>query len=389
MRHLNIQATNVLVRNLRSKKRIKVNQGGTRSSKTWSIAQILACVRAFEMTGEVFTIVRKTFPALRATAMRDFFDVLNKYDLYKPENHDKTNHIYTLNGNEIEFVSVDQPQKIRGRKRKILWPNETNELSLEDWRQLMLRTTGEVFLDYNPSDEFHWIYDEVLVRDDVELIKSTYLDNTFLDVTTIKEIERLKEIDENYWRIYGLGERGVSGTTIYTNWQHCDELPADGERIYGLDFGFNHPTALIEVVLKDGNVFARERLYESFLTNSDLIPRMKELNLGDSYIYADTEDPNRIMELKRAGFNIKDADKAAGSVKAGITLIKGRLVYLTKDSVNADKERKSYKWKEKDGKALDEPVKLNDDLMDALRYAVYTHLHKPKARGYATKPVGL
>ena len=369
----NIQSTIVFEKNLQSQKRIKANEGGTRSSKTYSIAQLIALLAAAEPKPEVYAICRKTFPALKATAMRDFFTIIKSWGWYNENNHNKSDHIYKLNNTEIEFFSLDEPEKVRGRKRKILWSNEANELTYEDWRQLLFRTSGDVYIDYNPSDEFSWIYDHVLTRTDCELIKSTYKDNPFLEETIINEIERLKGTDENYWKIYGLGLRGVSASKIYSHWQLCQDLPKDAERIFGLDFGFNNQTCLAEVRIKDNDIYARERLYKSFMTNSDLIEWLKAHHMQDKIIYADSAEPDRIKEIEDAGFIIEPANKA---VLMGIDSIKTRKFFITNDSVNGQKEAKSYSWKTgKDGRRLDEPVKHNDHFMDAVRYAVYTYFN--------------
>lgn len=376
---LNLQATEVYRRNFEAlesgKYRFIVNQGGTRSSKTYSIAQIYVTL-LYQVHGEVFTVVRKTLPALKFSAMKDFFDIMKEADVYSEEKHNKTELIYRQNDNELEFLAVDQPQKIRGRKRKYLWCNEANELTYEDFQQLNLRTTGIIFLDYNPSDEYHWIYEKIITRDDALFIQSTYLDNPFLDEATIKEIERLKGVDENYWRIYGLGERGISQTTIYTHWEFFDELPEGGETIYGLDFGYNHQMAMVEVRLKDDDVYAREMLYETHLTVGDVITRLKN-DKFKGRIYADSAEPQNIEEMKRAGLDVIPCKKGKDSVKNGIDALKSRKLYITKDSVNMLKEIKSYRWREKDDKVLDEPVKENDHLMDATRYAVHTRVSQP------------
>lgn len=301
--------------------------------------------------------------------MKDFFDIMRNEGLYKQELHNKTELTYRFRTNEIEFISVDQPQKVRGRKRQYLWMNEANEFSLEDYRQLSMRTEGSIFMDFNPSDEFHWIYDHVLTRDDSELIKSTYIDNPFLPRSIVKEIETYKTLDQNYWRVYGLGERGVSELKIYSHWK-IDERQEFDETIYGLDFGFNNPTALVRIGIKDQQYYWKELLYESHLTNTELINRLKDMKLGNARIYADSAEPQRIEEIRKAGFNIKPSDK---DVKKGIDHIKSHAFYITKDSVNLLKEVKSYSWKEKDGRALDEPVKQYDHLLDAGRYAVHTH----------------
>ena len=179
--------------------RIQVHQGGTRSGKSFSIlTAIIELCYLNENAGAVITIVRKTFPAVRATIMRDFFEILEREGIYNVDLHNKSEATYLLFGNLVEFVSIDQPQKIRGRKRSLLFANEANELDLESWRQLIMRTTGipngpAIIIDYNPSDEFHWIYDHVLTRDDHEFFQTTYKDNPFLPKSTVAEIERLQE----------------------------------------------------------------------------------------------------------------------------------------------------------------------------------------------------
>lgn len=320
-------------------------------------------------------------PSLRATAMRDFFTILRNLDLYKEEHHKKTENIYTLNGNEIEFFGLDEPQKVRSRRRDFLWINEGNELSLESFRQLNMRTNERVFIDFNPSDEFHWIYDDVFTRDDCEIIVSTYKDNPFLPPEVIAEIERYKDIDENYWNIYGLGQRGASQVRIYTTYHLIDKLP-EGEEIMGLDFGYNHPTSLSRTILKDDDIYSEELIYQSHLTNPELIQKMNDMGISKkTYIYADAEDPARIEEIKKAGFNIIAAIKDPKSVKNGIDLIKSRKFHVTKNSVNGIKELQSYSWKTKGEQVLDEPVKARDDWLDSVRYAVYSYF-----KGLKKKP---
>ena len=220
MKSLNLQGTVVLQKNLNANTRIVVNQGGTRSSKTYSLAQLII-LKALQEQGKVYTICRKTLPALKGTAYRDFFNILEHHNLYNPDKHNKSELTYKLNNNEIEFISVDMPQKIRGRKRHILWLNEANEFRFEDWVQLSLRTTENIYLDFNPSDPYSWIYDKVMNREDCTFIKSTYLDNPFLPDETIKEIERLKDLDSNYWKIYGLGDMAQPTETIFRQFEIC------------------------------------------------------------------------------------------------------------------------------------------------------------------------
>ena len=358
-----------------SQKRITILQGGTRSGKTYSVLLgLIEFAWKNQNKGLFITICRKTFPSLRASAMRDFFQILEKENLYLPHNHNKTQHIYELYGNTFEFISTDQPQKVRGRKREVLFMNEANEFTFEDYTQLAMRTTFKIILDYNPSDEFHWIYDKVVPREDADFFTSTYLDNPFLEESVIAEIEKLKELDSNYWRIYGLGERGVGESIIYTHWIYGERIPKTyDDIIYGIDFGYNAPTGMVRVYIKDTQCFVQEVLYKKHLTTTDLIQEMEKIVENKSKtIFGDSAEPKTITEISRAGFNIKSSDK---SVKKGIDKLKSLTIVIDKKSVNLLKELKSYRWKQdKDGKTLDEPVKINDHLIDAMRYAIFTHL---------------
>ena len=368
MTQVTIDTTNVFHKAYKSSTRITCLQGGTRSSKTYSLCQLFI-VKALKETGKVFTICRKTLPALKGTAYRDVLELLKELDLYTEENHNKSELSYALNGNLIEFISVDQPQKIRGRKRDYLWLNEANEFNYEDYQQLILRTTDKVYLDYNPSDPYSWIYDKVITRDDCTFIKSTYKANPFLDKDTIAEIERLKDLDPDYWRVYGLGEIGSIQTMIFRKFELVDEV--QGNLVgYGLDFGFtNSPSALVAVYQSDDNLYIKEMLYEKRLTNTDLANKLKEFRIDrQSEIIGDSAEPKTIEEIYRQGFNIKPAKKGAG-IHLGIDIMRRYKLHITKDSLNAIKEFRGYKWAtDKNGDVLNTPVKVNDHLIDATRY---------------------
>ena len=368
MTQVTIDTTNVFHKAFKSSTRITCLQGGTRSSKTYSLCQLFI-VKALRETGKVFTICRKTLTALKGTAYRDVLELLKELGLYSEEYHNKSELSYSLNGNLIEFISVDQPQKIRGRKRNYLWLNEANEFTYEDYQQLILRTTDKVYLDYNPSDPYSWIYEKVITRDDCTFFKSTYKANPFLDKDTIAEIERLKDLDPDYWQVYGLGEIGSVQTMIFRNFNLVDEV--QGRLVgYGLDFGFtNSPSALVAVYVSDDNLYIKEMLYEKRLTNTDLANKLKEFKIDrQSEIVADSAEPKSIEEVYRSGFNIKPAKKGAG-IHLGIDIMRRYKLHITKDSLNAIKEFRSYKWAtDKNGDVLNVPVKVNDHLIDATRY---------------------
>ena len=369
---MELNATVVFERNydaiMTHKKRFIVNQGSSRSSKTYSICQLLI-VWALQNEKKVISIVRKTFPTLRATVMRDFFEVMKEMGLYDRSNHNKTENIYTFeNGTIIEFFSCDDEQKIRGRKRDICWANEANELYYDDFLQLNMRTILFFIVDYNPSDASSWIYE--IPSEDKTFIKSTFLDNPFLEESIIKQIQNLQFTDQALWAIYGLGERSTSRRNVYEGWTFLPVKPDYFTNyIYGLDFGFNHYTALIKVWYFEDELFIDKIIYESYLTTSDLLEKFKELNIEDNIeIMADYARPEIIAELQQAGYSVYNAKK---SVKKGIDNVKQYRIYGLNTDKEIIKEYENYMWKKIKDTITDEPVKLYDDAMDAFRYATY------------------
>ncbi len=378
MKSLNLQGTVVLQKNLNATTRIVVNQGGTRSSKTYSLAQLII-LKALQEQGKVYTICRKTLPALKGTAYKDFFNILEEHNLYNPDKHNKSELTYRLNNNEIEFISVDMPQKIRGRKRHILWLNEANEFRFEDWVQLSLRTTENIYLDFNPSDPYSWIYDKVMNREDCTFIKSTYLDNPFLPDETIKEIERLKDLDSNYWKIYGLGDMAQPTETIFRQFEIANNVPDEAILVaIGMDFGYsNDPTAIAEVFKLNDDLYINELVYSKGLTNQDIAQRLRELNITrQTEIIADSAEPKSIEELHRQNFNVKGAKKGADSINMGIDVLRRFKLHITKNSTNTLNEFKYYKWlTDKNGHIVNKPAtNQQDHIIDAVRYVALNKL---------------
>ena len=345
--------------------RFVINEGGSRSSKTYSLCQMVI-VYCLQNPNKVVSIIRKTFPALRATVMRDFLEILKDLDIYEKTNHNMSENIYRFpNGSIVEFFSVDDEQKIRGRKRDIAWCNEANELFYDDFTQLNMRTETKLIFDYNPSDSSSWLYE--LPKDESILIKSTYKDNPFLPETIKRQIEDLKRTDESLYQIYALGEKTISKSNIYSNWTFIKHRPAKyTSYVYGLDFGYNHPTALMRVYWRDNDIFIEPVIYESYLTTSNLIEKMKILNVEENVeILADYSRPEIIQEMNNSGFNVLNANKV---VKKGIDNVKSFGVFCEEDQ-RIKKEYENYKWKKIGDNITDEPIKLYDDAMDAVRYA--------------------
>lgn len=360
-----------------SNKRIVAMQGGTRSGKTYNIL-LFFVIKLLTERGKIFTICRSSLNTIKGSVLRDFIEILMLMGIYDENQHNKTDQTYMLNGNLVEFISTDQPQKIRGRKRNYLFINECNEIKFDAWMQLLFRTEDFIVIDYNPSDEFHWIYDQVLTRDDCDFFLTTYLDNPFIPIDLVNEIERLKEADQDYWRVYGLGERGSSKDTIYTHWrEHRGIIPAGADIFYGLDFGFNNAMALTQVGEFEGVNYVKQMIYQTKMNTQNLIDEMKILGIGrNKEVFADPARPDMIEEIRKAGFNIFPANN---EVFDGIQKVKSMPLRICDDSPNVLKEIKFYKWKiDKDNRKLDEPVKFNDHAMDAMRYAIFSRNMKRK-----------
>lgn len=360
-----------------SDKRISVHQGGSRSGKTFNIL-FWFIIKLLNEDNKTLTICRKTLPSLKSSAYRDFLWHIDNLQLYSKDDHNKTDMTYKIGTNLVEFISLDQPQKIRGRKRDYLFINEANEITIEDWRQLSFRTSGKIVLDYNPSDEFHFIYDEIIPRDDCDFTKTTYKDNPFNPIEVVREIERLKDVDPHYWRVYGLGERGISEATIFRNWDTTEDYEnVDAKEIFGLDFGYNDPTALIKMKRLDKQVpeiYVKQCFYKTHLT-SDEIKSLTKDYVEDHYkkIYGDSARPEIIEDIKREGLNILSADKGKNSVKDSIDYLQKHKIFIDEESLDLIKEMRMYKWQvHSDGRVLDVPVDINNHLVDALRYAAYS-----------------
>ena len=384
MTKLKIQTNKVYKHLSNSNKKIIVEQGGTRSGKTYNILLWIIFKYCADNEDKVITICRKSFPSLRATVMRDFMAILQSHNAYSEMNHNKSNSEYTLFGNLVEFISLDQPQKIRGRKRDLLFVNEGNELFYEDMQQLLFRTQDRIILDFNPSDEYHWIYDKLIPRDDCDFFKTTYKDNPFIEPSIIKEIERLRDTDEQYWQIYGLGERSASRSTIF-NYTEVNQIPEEATLISGgMDFGYtNDPTTFVAVYSEGYNMYVQEHLYRTQMTTQDINVFLRDLKFTGT-IYADSAEPRLISELRRMGHNIFPSIKGRDSVNAGIDLLKRYKIHILASSTNAISEFRNYKWKEdKAGMLINTPEDKHNHIIDPCRYATYSILSRPNFGKYA------
>ena len=369
MLYLKTTATNKIL-NLR--KRIRGISGGTSASKTISI--LLWLIDYAQSTkNEMLSVVSETFPHLKRGAIRDFQNIMEAHNYWKVKNWNKTNSVYTFEtGSKIEFFSADQPGKVRGPRRQVLFINEANNVSYETYTQLEIRTEKIIWLDWNPVQEFWW-YEEVQPKQDVDFIILTYKDNEALGDDMIKALE-VRKHNKNWWRVYGEGLLGEAEGRIYRDWQIIDSMPDFPHEAklwrYGLDWGYsNDPTAGVAVYKYDGGYILDEVLYQTRLSNSEVIDMFK--NMDRKLIIADNNEPKSIADLKMAGLMIMPCEKGKDSVLNGIQFVQDQRISITKRSLNLIKEYRNYLWMtDKDGKTINEPSDIFNHLMDALRYAI-------------------
>ena len=364
---IKIQTTKVFEDLTTTDKRICVFQGSSRASKTYNIL-IYWIYRLLTEEDKVLSIVRKTLPALKGSVLRDLKQILIDFGMYDQNKWHSVDGYYELGTNIIEWFSVDDETKLRGRKRDYLFINEATEVSYDEYIQLSLRTSGRIVIDLNPSLWNSWIYD-LEKESDVFYTIVTYKDNPFLDQSLIDEIEKLKTRDQNLWRVFGEGQKGVPTRVVFNHHQLYTELPPSAKLLgYGCDIGFNDPNTLVRVYKDGDSIYCEELLYLRNTTVSDLIYKIKDLkiNLTDDFI-VDSAAPQAITEMSRNGINAKPVKK--DTILSGIDQIKRSNFFVHANSKNLIDELNSYVWKsDKNGNNLDEPEDKNNHLIDAIRY---------------------
>jgi phage terminase large subunit len=354
------------------KKRIKIIQGGTSAGKTFGILPILIDKCAKEKGLEV-SVVAETIPHLRRGALKDFLKIMRWTNRYFDDRFNKTLLRYDFaNGSSIEFFSADDASKLRGARRDILYINECNNVTFEAYNELAIRTKREVFLDFNPANEF-WVHKELKDEPDTDFIILTYKDNEALDESIVTQIEKNRDKAAtssywaNWWRVYGLGEVGSLEGVVFNNWKEIDTIPKEAKLIgIGLDFGYtNDPTAAIEIYNYNGTRIVNELVYRTGMVNSDIA---KILPSG-IIIYADSSEPKSIEEIRRQGKTIKGVTKGADSINYGIDVMQRQDYLVTKQSTNLIKELRSYCWDtDKQGQRMRRPIDHYNHAIDALRY---------------------
>jgi phage terminase large subunit len=373
-------------------KRKRIVQGGTSAGKTFGILPILID-KATKTPRLEISVVSETIPHLRRGAIKDFLKIMDWTGRYIDERWNRSLLTYKFaNGSYIEFFSAEQESKLRGARRNILYINEANNISFESYHQLAIRTSDEIWLDYNPTSEF-WAHTELMRDEDSEYIVLTYKDNEALSDSIIKEIEsaQTKALTSSYWsnwwKVYGLGEVGSLQGVVFDNWKQIDTIPSDAKLLgYGMDFGYtNDPTTLVAIYMMDNELYIDELLYQTNLNNNEIGNRLKTFNIQRPYeIVCDSAEPKSINELRLQGFNTQPAQKGPDSIKIGIDILKRYQLNVTKNSTNLIKELRAYQWEtDKDGKLTGKPVDHSNHAIDSLRYFALNKLNNRPRGKYA------
>jgi len=369
----------------KASKRYVVSYGGAGSSKSYSQTQheIIRCLQRHEK----LLVIRKVNSTLKDSVISLFKSILNSWGMQSLYEENKTDQNITfVNGSQILFKGLDDPEKIKsiaGITR--VWVEEATELSQQDFQQLNLRLRGrndlQLTITFNPIDSEHWVksffFDNPTVREKTEIIKTTYLDNKFIDDTYKEVLESYKDIDKNYYKIYALGEfGGITEGRIYPAWVAVDKFP-EIPKWYGLDFGYtNDPTAIVRTGTANGRTYFEEVCYQTGLTNPEIAELLFASGYNNEAVFCDSAEPKSIEELIRCGINAYPANKGPGSIMAGIDKLRASKCIICGYSPNLERENKYYQWKEltanrqTPNKRFDNtPKDWMNHLMDACRYA--------------------
>lgn len=364
--------TTAIKKILNLKKRIKIIQGGTSAGKTFGILPVLID-RAARTEGIEISVVAETIPHLRRGALKDFLKIMKWTGRFFEDRFNKSLLRYEFaNGSVIEFFSADDSSKLRGARRDILYINECNNVTFDAYNELAIRTRKEVYLDFNPANEF-WVHTELKDEPDSDFLILTYKDNEALDQSIVEQIEKNRDKAKtssywaNWWKVYGEGQLGMLEGVVFSNWKLIDTIPKEARLLgIGLDFGYtNDPTAVIEVYAYNGQRIVNELVYQNGLVNSEIAKRLPK----NVIIYADSSEPKSIEEIRRLGITIKGVTKGKDSINYGIDVMQRQDYLVTNQSVDLIKELRSYIWDtDKTGRRLNKPIDFNNHGIDALRY---------------------
>ena len=373
--------------------RYLILKGGSDAGKSHFACQKIL-YRTMTELGHRFLIIRKVKDTIRKSVFQLFQDYIIKWDLWAEFKINKTDMSITFksNGNTILFCGVDDPEKLKSMEGITgIWIEEATELAMKDFQEINRRLRGifhtymQIILTYNPILKSNWTYKRFFEnvtkkeRTKIRILTTTYKDNIFAKDDQ-DYIDILESYTGNNRKVYTLGQYGMLENAIYSNWRMIDnkDFP-DDEPIYGLDFGYIAPMALVKLVvdMEERKIYLHEEYYRTRRTINKFVGDIEEKNIKEKIIIADSEAPDKIDEMIEYGYGYTEpANKKKGSVIAGIDFINQFELLITKSSTNIKREIEGYqRKKDKDGNIREEPEKGVDHTMDAFRYPVYTKFY--------------
>ena len=373
--------------------------GGANAGKTYSIADKLLCQTVWQSDRPLKAlIIRKTFPALRVSAL----EILEKRaKLFQmPFNLNEAKWIAKCLNMTFIFQSLNNKEDYEKLKSQtdidFIWINEIIQLREPDYEECLRRLRGgkslfeQIIIDFNPIGKTSWIFKRFFERNIGNArklrytIKDNHPDYLAMEKTQreLKRLEATKIHNKNYYNIYFLGQWGELEGIIY-NWDIADKAPSNPDEIfYGGDFGYSvDPAVLLKIYRKADEFWLEQIIYETGLTNIELGRKMKKKGVGfDEYSYWDSAEPKSIQELCDMGFTAKPCEKGPDSVLAGIDFLQDKKIHIIDGGEETIIEQRSYvRQQDKDGNWMPKPIQFNNHAMDAARYGIYTHCKE----GYA------
>ena len=380
----------------RSKKRYIALKGSAGSGKSVDTAQQYL-IRLLKDKGRNLVCIRKSDVTNRDSTYAELTGAIYRLGLDKYfECRLSPLQIRCINGNMIIFRGVNdekQREKLKSitfQKGKLtdVWIEEATELTQSDFEIIDDRLRGnlpkgqfyQIKMTFNPVNKNHWIKKQFFDRQDENTLTchSSYLDNRFIDDAYKARMQRRKEVDPDGYRIYGLGDWGEIGGLVLKNWEVADisqNVNDYDDVAIGQDFGFNHANAILQLAIKDDDIYILKEIYVYEKDTSEIIDIADTMDLVGK-MWCDSAEPDRIKTWKKAGYKAEGVTKEKTTKQkyqaTQIDWLKRRKIYIHPSCVNTKREIEQWKWKkdEQSGKYLDEPVPFFDDAMAALRYGI-------------------
>lgn len=385
--------------------RIEVYYGGAGSGKSYGGTQKIY-LKALKYKRKVL-VIRKIQRTIKDSIFSVMLSHLHNSGLYEACRVSRSDlEIELPNGSIFLFKGLDDPEKIKsidGITDIVI--EEGTELTEDDFTQLNLRLRAlvdnlQIYIFFNPISKKNWVYDYFFVRElplNVKVVKTTYLDNKFLSDEYRQELERLKDRNPAYYRIYCLGEFATLDKLVFP--AYTTKIISDNDikglpRWIGADWGYvNDPSAIVWGYIDTVNkkIYVSGEYVKKGMLNNEIAETMINLGLHKDKSYGDSAEPKTIAELKRYGVNIEATVKGKDSIIHGIQWIQQYELVIDERCFKVREELDNYTWKKdkKTGEYVNEPVDTFNHTIDAIRYGLNKYIKGTNIPKVMVKPRGL